>query len=168
MYPLPLFSAVISSFQDSFFSLLISLREPGLYSFVHLSMPSFINLPSIYTTIPSLFLIFHLPSFHPFFLILLSVPSSMFFSLFPPPLPSSLHLAPSLHRQSASPAPSQSDSFRGLMLWKMTVNRHFSRHPHRFGAACCLQPCCLATPQTASFGEARAPVCCAAIETRAS
>lgn len=36
--------------------------------------------------------------------------------------------------------PSQSDPVRGLMLWKMTVNRHFYCHHHRFGATCHRQP----------------------------
>lgn len=128
-------------------------------------------LPSIYPAIPLLFHSFQLLSFHPYFLVL-------FFPLHPTlhsylPLPFIPHHLIPLHLSIDNLAalcplqPSQSDPVRGLMLWKMTVNGHFCCHHHRFGAACRLQPCCLATPQTASLQKAWAPVCSAAIETQA-
>ena len=124
-------------------------------------------LPLPYVVYPSITILFHslrLPSVPPYFLLLSSPHPTLYISL---PLPSITPLiaSSSLHLSIDNPPvlcplqPSQSDPVRGLMLWKMTVNRHFYCHRHCFGAACRLQPCCLATPQTAPLQKARALLC---------
>lgn len=149
------------------FNLSYSLRKKiDIIYFSYLSSISSILLSLYY----SIHFNFHL-SIHTSFSCLPANPPSIFVSLFPPSLPfiasSSLHLSIDNLPLLCPLQPSKSDPVRGLMLWKMTVNRHFCCHHHRFGASCRLQPCCLATPQTASLQKARAPVCSAEIETRA-
>lgn len=126
----------------------------------------------IYPAFPMLLHSLQLSSYPPYLLLPSSLhPTLYFFFCLPSITPfitsSNHHLSMDNLPAVCRLQPSQIDPVRGLMLWKMTANRHFHCHHQRFGAACRLQPCCLATPQTASIQKARAPVCCAAIETRA-
>lgn len=98
----------------------------------------------LYPASPILLLSFTLP-FPSYFLLRSSLHPILHFSL---PLPSitpfiassRLHLSRDNLPVLCLFQPSQSDPVRGLMLWKMTVNRHVYCHHCRFGATCHLRP----------------------------